>query len=288
MLKKIINFLSITNPYIGIFSTQKLLKNKLFNFFGIQIYRLILSKFFLNLRSLSCENKKNISNETLLLQKNGYLLINNFLDIENFQKLNFFFEGVINKEIIDRYKSKYIVEMYKAAGSNFNDFNYPGFEKKNFISQIFKEYFNRNIKNSNSSIHLERIVRSNNDKNLPEDPQNYFHRDTFFGGLKGIFFMHDVTEEHGTLEYLVGSHKIDYKKIKLEYLNSISSKYNPNLRNVNDLEKKYKKKNVFTCKKNTLLLFDVSGFHRRAKANIGLNRDTIRMSFRFNPFSPFA
>jgi uncharacterized surface anchored protein len=97
--------------------------------------------------------------------------------------------------------------------------------------------------------------------------------------------MHDVTEEHGTLEYLAESHKIDFKKIKIEYLNSISSKFNPNVKHFPDLEKIYKQKIVFTCKKNTLLLFDVSGFHRRAKAHIGLNRDTIRMTFRFNPFS---
>ena len=290
MCNKIINYLSRANPYIGIFSTQKVLKNKLLNFLGIQIFRLILSKFFLNLRSLSYHNKKNISNEVLSLQKNGYLVIDNFLDLENFTKLKIFFENVINKETIDNYNSKYSVEMYKVAASNFNDCNYPGFEKKNFISQVFKEYFKKNIKSSNSYVHIERIVRNNNKKNLLEDPQIHFHRDTFFGGLKAIFFMHDVTEEHGTLEYLVGSHRIDFKKIKLEYLNSIASKLSQNLfvsnlEKVLNLEKIYYKKTIFTCKKNTLLLFDVSGFHRRAKSNFGLNRDTIRMTFRFNPFS---
>ena len=290
MFNKIINYLSRANPYIGIFSTQKVLKNKLLNFLGIQFFRLILSKFFLNLRSLSYHNKKNISNEVLSLQKNGYLVIDNFLDLENFTKLKIFFENVINKETIDNYNSKYSVEMYKVAASNFNDCNYPGFEKKNFISQVFKEYFKKNIKSSNSYVHIERIVRNNNKKNLLEDPQIHFHRDTFFGGLKAIFFMHDVTEEHGTLEYLVGSHRIDFKKIKLEYLNSIASKLSQNLfvsnlEKVLNLEKIYYKKTIFTCKKNTLLLFDVSGFHRRAKSNFGLNRDTIRMTFRFNPFS---
>jgi ectoine hydroxylase-related dioxygenase (phytanoyl-CoA dioxygenase family) len=290
VFNKIINYLSRANPYIGIFSTQKVLKNKLLNFLGIQFFRLILSKFFLNLRSLSYHNKKNISNEVLSLQKNGYLVIDNFLDLENFTKLKIFFENVINKETIDNYNSKYSVEMYKVAASNFNDCNYPGFEKKNFISQVFKEYFKKNIKSSNSYVHIERIVRNNNKKNLLEDPQIHFHRDTFFGGLKAIFFMHDVTEEHGTLEYLVGSHRIDFKKIKLEYLNSIASKLSQNLfvsnlEKVLNLEKIYYKKTIFTCKKNTLLLFDVSGFHRRAKSNFGLNRDTIRMTFRFNPFS---
>jgi hypothetical protein len=143
MFKKIINCLARANPYIGIFSTQKVLKNKLFNFFGIQIYRLILSKFFLNFRSISFPNKKNISNEVLSLQKNGYLVVDNFLDLENFTKLKFFFDKEINQEIIDNYVDKYSVEMYKAAASNFNDCNYPGFEKKNFISHVFKEYFKK-------------------------------------------------------------------------------------------------------------------------------------------------
>jgi hypothetical protein len=287
MKNTVMTFLSKLNPYIGIFSTQKLLKNKILNFFGIQIYRLVLSKFFLNLRALSLK-KRTTSNEVLLLKENGYLVIDNFLDIMNFEKLRIFFENEMDKETIDNYKNSRSVAMYKTRGCLFNEFNYPGFVEKKFISQIFKEYFNRNIENSESSIYMERILRSDSKKNLPDDPQNHFHRDTFFGGLKGIFFMHDVTEEHGTLEYLKKSHKIDYKKIKLEYLNSISLKFNPNLRNVNDLEKRYNKKIIFTCKKNTLLLFDVSGFHRRAKADVGLKRDTIRMTFRFNPFSPIA
>jgi hypothetical protein len=42
-----------------------------------------------------------------------------------------------------------------------------------------KNILKKNMKSSDSYVHIERILRRNNKKNFLEDPQIHFHRDTF-------------------------------------------------------------------------------------------------------------
>ena len=286
VLKTIVNKF---NKKFGIFSTKKVLNNKLLNLFGIQPLRLIIAKLFYYIRLIFFKSKIDKKNEQLIfLKKNGYLILENFLNEKDFDDLNDFFTLEMKKTQIDNYKNRFSLSMFKSGECSFKNSLYPQFFKQSFFKNIFESYFCKNIENSVSSIHMEKIVKTDKKNELKDDPQQYFHRDTFYGGLKGIYFLGDVTSNHGTLEYLPKSNKIDLKKIKLEYMNSISSNNSQNLRDGTSilLTKSYYEKSIqFLCKKNTLVIFDVSGFHRRLKAKNRYERNTIRIGFRIHPFS---
>ena len=277
------------NKKFGVFSSQKVLKNRLLNLLGFQVFRLLLSNLFYYVRSIFFKSKLDKNNDNYkFLKKNGYLILENFLSYEDFNNLNNFFNSEMLKTKVDNYENRFSLSMFKAGECSFENSLYPQFFNNSFFLNIFESYFGKKMKNSISSIHMEKIVNTGKKDELKDDPQKYFHRDTFYGGMKGIFFLTDVTHNHGTLEYIPKSHITDLKKMKLEYLNSISSQSSQNVRDENSIltSKTYDEKPIeFLCKKNTLLLFDVSGFHRRVKAKSGCERNTIRIGYRIHPFS---
>jgi len=288
-LKNILEIKNKFNKKFGVFSLQKVLKNRILNLLGFQVFRLLLSNLFYYIRSIFFKSKLDKNNENYkFLKKNGYLILENFLSYEDFNNLNDFFNSEMLKTKADNYENRFSLSMFKAGECSFENSLYPQFLNDSFFSNIFESYFGKKTKNSISSIHMEKIVNTGKKEELKEDPQKYFHRDTFYGGLKGIFFLTDVTPNHGTLEFIPKSHIPDLKKIKLEYLNSISSQCSQNVRDGTSVSilKSYDDKPIeFLCKKNTLLLFDVSGFHRRVKAKSGYERNTIRIGYRIHPFS---
>ena len=68
----------------GIFSSEKILDNFLLNLFGVQILRIIISKYFLKFRRLFISSYNKNDNDLNFYKKNGYLQIKNFLSKEDF------------------------------------------------------------------------------------------------------------------------------------------------------------------------------------------------------------
>jgi hypothetical protein len=128
---------------------------------------------------------------------------------------------------------------------------------------------------------FEQIVAAGDDaENL--DPQLLLHRDTFHSTHKMIYYVNDVQPEDGPFTYILGSNQLNFKRLVLEYINSIQKTPDLNLRATDNSEKINETSVV--AKGNTLVVADVFGFHRRGNALNRSIRKTIRMSVRSNPF----
>ncbi len=133
-------------------------------------------------------------------------------------------------------------------------------------------------------------------RELPKDPQKYFHADTFHPTMKLWFFMNEVQPEHGPFTYIPGSHKLTWERIKWEYKKSLvahsftdgmaaNGSFRFTQADIDALG--FAKPVSFTVNENTLIFANTFGVHRRGDAEGKATRLAIWGDSRTNPFLPF-
>lgn len=128
------------------------------------------------------------------------------------------------------------------------------------------------------------------------DPQKTLHNDTFHPSMKVWFFIDDVEPDMGPFTFVPKSHKLSWKRLKWHYWMSIGAKENTNALHargstrysLDDLKTLgLSEPHAFTVKKNTLLIVNVFGIHRRGDSSKKSTRLAIWGDSRTNPFIPF-
>ncbi len=127
------------------------------------------------------------------------------------------------------------------------------------------------------------------------DPQKSLHTDTFHPTMKCWFFLEDVTEDMGPFNYIPQSQKLTWKRIKWEYrmslnakkiANGLTSRGSPRFV-AEDLEfLGLQQPRAFTAKKNTLVIANTFGLHRRGDSAQKSTRMALWGDSRTNPFIP--
>lgn len=127
------------------------------------------------------------------------------------------------------------------------------------------------------------------------DPQKTLHSDTFHPTMKCWLFLEDVTEDMAPFNYIPQSQKLTWKRIKWEYRMSLNAK---NIGNglisrgsprfiAEDLEfLGLQQPRTFTAKKNTLVIANTFGVHRRGDSTQKSTRMALWGDSRTNPFIP--
>lgn len=281
--------------FISIFTTQKRVESKILNILGLQILRYLFSKIVYFISGFFFRNKKILKN----YDNDGYLLIDNFLDQDDFIKLKKEFEIIINT----RGKNIYDISNlnHKKANSSINHLAYE-FKNDPEINEKFpnigKFYNNVKVrelfknserkKNFNLFMRIERIITKDEFKN---DANSYWHADTFHDTHKGWLYLTDVKKKNGPFNYLVGSNKFSFSRTMWEYKNSIKSFLEVTLSLGfldHKLSEKYEAQKIeITCKENSFLIANTHGYHRRGHAEPNQIRDSFAFYVRENPFKKF-
>ena len=133
------------NKLISIFTTEKIVDFKILNLFGLQILRYSFSKIINLISNFFYYDKKILNN----YNNDGYLLINNFLDQNEYKKLKNEFEIIINTKGKNIYEGAN--ENHKTLNSSINHITYdyennPDIEAK--FPSIKKIYNNKQILNT--------------------------------------------------------------------------------------------------------------------------------------------
>ena len=128
------------------------------------------------------------------------------------------------------------------------------------------------------------------------DPQKFFHSDTFHPTMKAWLFLEDVPLEKGPFNYVPGSNRLNWKRIRWEYRKSLvaaklkdgySEKGSFRASEADLKQMGLGKAKEFAVAKNTLVIGNTHGFHRRGDCSGKGTRLEIYCSSRVNPFSPF-
>jgi len=269
------------NPIIG---------SSLLNRCGLHILRTVISHGIMHMRMLMLSRNISAADRKQYFQQ-GYLVKENFLPDDKFasleKELSSFDEETREAKQGDTLThrselSPDVVSRYPVTEDVL--FSKPLQNLVRFTSGHLRDplYYVENIKNQY--------------REGGKDPQKKFHHDTFHPSMKCWLFMDDVEEGMGPFTYIPQSHKLDWKRIKWEYKMSINAR---NARNKITARgsTRYKDEDLaeldlpepiaFTVKKNTLVLVNVYGIHKRGESEGKSTRLALWGDSRINPFLPF-
>lgn len=277
------------------FTKNKLIGNVALNMLGLHVVRVTIAYCIIKFRRLFLINCLT-TNEQAFFNKNGFLIVENVLP-----------EDVL-QTIITR-SNKLIDNDYLIIENQGNTYTKRVLLDKESCCKIFDQNLYQYIKHNTKLNNALRYVAAS--KNPPfiyyldiihgdnaNDPQKKFHRDTFFSSMKAWLFLEDVTLEDGPFQYIPGSHKLTLKRLYSEYKKSIlcsmgkesnhyskqgSFRFDENeiLSIYNSAPKK------FCVNRNTLVIADTFGIHKRSEAPSNKSRKSIWFYSRPNPFVPF-
>ena len=153
--------------------------------------------------------------------------------------------------------------------------------KTDKVEKIYPEYYLLKIKNfDNTSKNTldEWINFLKNNLEGFKDGQHNIHYDVTYSSFKAILYMEDTNKNNGAFEYIKGSHKFNIKRLSIEYLNSISK----DKKKLTKLTKNFLHNLVsIEGKKNSLIVMNAKGMHRRGLFYKDTVRSTIFVDYRF-------
>jgi len=251
------------------------------NIKGLHVYRSLLANNIYQSRNYS--QKEEIDT----LNKKGILIINNFLSDKEFKKVEDTFLKV-KQQFPD---GKHI----KAKVNNFfnNNLDYLNLIKECAHVKEFSDDTFDNVPRSEFWYH----------KHESNDPQYNFHSDTFHPTIKCWLYIEDIAEEQGPFQYIPFSNLYTKTRMIWDYENSnmkpgddlwsrrIESNGNPGSFRIynnspTDIELKelkrmgYKTSMSACASKNTLVIANTFGYHKRGIGKEDTFRSTLTSQYR--------
>jgi hypothetical protein len=295
-MKKISNVHRFPIWFLEIFTEAKsfeanpLIGSQLLNRLGLHVLRVILAhsltgvrRFILGL-GLPSDMKKQF-------RQRGYIIIEQALPESDFQALQkeaqgpwpevrYFVQGDTTTEFVylDSRRQQSLPACRKLAGNAF-------------LNRVMKYVAACGLTPWMDFLRVVNVGGARDD-----DPQKYFHSDTFHPTMKAWLFLEDVDRGKGPFEYVEGSNRLTWRRLKWEYRQSLGVKEEGaayarrgSLRvKESELESLgYGPVKSMEVRANTLVVADTYGFHRRGEASPNTTRLSMAFSNRINPFFLF-
>ena len=116
------------------------------------------------------------------------------------------------------------------------------------------------------------------------DGQSDLHIDAPFDTHKLWLYLDEVTPDRAPFVYVPGSHKLDWTRLRNEYLESIGENSRSRKISAEEVGRRGLEARSVTCRPNTLVLANTCGYHARSTGAPGATRQALHMMFRSNPF----
>ena len=272
-----------------IFSGEKCVDNKILNILGIQSFRYFTSKILYFIKFLFLKRK-----EYLGLFYHGFEIEKNFLTENNFLKIQQEYLSAINnpkysKKIFQTNDHKESIEITSVDIDENIKLDYPNLYELRNNEKIVNFFLKCEQRNKVKIYMCLEKIETVDDLNL--DTQKEYHYDTFYSTFKAWLYIDDVKIDDGPFYYIKNSHKFSLKRFFQEWIFSIKYSFNKKIddsfRYGNSLKNQNKFNNEalkFNGGKNTFIMANTHGLHRRGDSKINTIRNTIHFYSRENPF----
>jgi hypothetical protein len=267
-----------------IFGENKVVDSKLLNFLGVQVQRTLAARLIYNLRHASMD--KAIKDKVDELRCEGIVLLPDFLPSDHF-------EGVRREYLPLLEENADKLTVYKHGPNTYEFAHIRDFDTTTLpytykfladprLHAILEAAEKRPLSYLGGHRVLERLIQG--PVGELEDPETDLHNDTYFTNHKAWLYLHDVEMENGPFVYVKRSHRLS--PTHLYYIYKESCTRNKGARRIarEELERRNLRETIITCPKNTLVIANVFGFHRRVRGRPGCRRYAVHVSHRVNPF----
>ena len=274
-------------PLVQVFSKEKLVRSSLLNKWGIQPLRMKIATRRYKNRKWSVDPI--VAKEAREVAEKGITQIDDFLSPEHFAQV-----AEECRALRDEGNWHVVTQMGPNVIKNINlkeiDLTkYPALKKlmeEPRIEALFEAAEKRplNIYDSkNFYFLLQYLVQGDEDT---FDPESALHTDTFFNTHKAWLYIDDVKLENGPFVYVENSHLADseYRRKKEYEYSQIKGVKGSRRIPQKEVEEQGLEEKICTCDKNTLVMANTLGYHRRLNGVGGHDRLTFAISARFNPF----
>lgn len=253
------------------FNEVPILRDQALNEAGLHLLRMIIASILYQQKSKFPE-----------FVKQGYTIIENFLDLKQFRKIRKTRDLLIAEAGEAKFHTrKYYIELSKSHGFIYDFFQLPRCQELFSLTNATPNYVI-------TAKRVEKIIHKE------EDIQKQRHVDSFHPTIKCWYFQEDVDVISGPTYYSAGSTVLNSKRLEWEFHKSLTAHLSEvqgtaeGSFRVNPEEiawMGYPEMKPITCSANSLVIFNTQGIHARGQAEPGTTRSSVMGIFRFNPFS---
>jgi len=272
------------------FRDNPILGSWLLNRMGLHVARVIVAAVVTRFRFL-CLQGFAASEHRATYLRDGYLKIENFLPLEEFESLKNELQAV-DGEVRQCVQGDTLTQRILLDDNSLSTL--PGCTSL-LADRAFSRLLRYTASRNTSPIYYLQCIRSNA-VDGEQDPQRNLHSDTFHSTMKAWLFLDDVSDRNGPFTYVPGSQRLTLKRLKWEYHQSLSGsrlKDSYGARGSLRIDEKdlpglgLQQPVAFKVPANTLIIGDTHGFHRRGAATEVSSRMELWAFSRTNPFNPW-
>lgn len=271
----------------------------LINYFGWQILRIFWLNFWRRIAFYKVP--KDVKSFAEVLKREGVVLIPNFLSEEVYREIRREYEKESKNVRMKPLASKYIIPSSGKTRVAFGKFTpdqnshlYNLLDTHLIKNEFLRRLGSTIVRHDIGSYREPQIFinKKMGDEYPDLNSDIYYHADVPYPGVKAFYYLSDTDEENGALIYAKGSHKLTLKRLALEYRKSIE--FAGNIKR----EEGDKTGRAWHClsreeerhegirgtsmagKANSIVIFNVMGFHRRGDFGRDLLREFVLTYYR--------
>lgn len=276
-------------PLLRILSQDKLVKSDWLNKAGVQKLRIKAADTIFSLRSKHVDQE--VKEDIDQYFREGILRYDQFLSTADFEALVFDCNQIIASEeptsIREEGPNKHRIYNLRKVGFD----KYP--EVKKYlghprIAKLFSAAERKSIDILRDAICQLQVLDQGELKDKI-DPETDLHADTFFNTNKAWIYLTDVTPDNAPFVFVNRSHKFNNTpgRMEREYEYSLNYKVTRGSRRISpeEVSSYGLEESVYSCPKNTYVMANTLGFHKRLKGAPGQRRVALSISTRYNPFT---
>lgn len=269
-----------------ILSGKKSVNGKLVNLLGVQVQRTLAAHVFHRLRRRHPASVSMARAQVEELRQEGIVLWHDFLPPGTFAELQHEHEIFLAAQntarlTYDHGPNRLVTVPVDSIDAGSMPATHRFLSEPRLIS-LLEAAESRDLETVPAYRALEHLVQGPDDGNT--DPETRLHSDVFFPCHKAWLYLSDVELAHGPFVYVKRSHRISLTKLCHVYWESCTRNEGSRRIDAVELARLGLRETVVTCAKNTLVVADVSGYHRRLRGLPGNERGAVHINLRGNPF----
>lgn len=273
-----------SHPFARIFSGDKTIDHAGLNRLGVQVFRMLAARAFYRIRPRAVDDR--VESVVREVRQNGIVMIHDFLPPDTFEAVRSEYKQLAGNPSVWSTLTRGSNVQRLAYANDMDILLIPGASAYFFDNPIIRAIFSALEKLPLEHLRVTRAFEElTHGADGKHDPETTFHSDIFFNTHKAWLYLDDVTLDHGPLAYVKRSHLFHARQLAATYNDSCSR--NQGSRRIPDEEIAARGLNesFCVCPKNTLLVANTFGYHRRVQGRAGMRRIAVQLAARAQ--SPF-